>query len=192
MAQRRQAIEYLRDGHFTGCWQGRLMDGWGGRLNSLGGYTSNYLMKISSAGHQKERERERELWWLLGQMARQDPKKDLLLGGSIKVDKPKNETGLDTANSRQVNSNCMRDLQATMSAMDIIEWAQASISHNEERKHLVYYNKVVVLSAFVCMCYRKNKTFPPSVAFRLHSHRLHHPLGRYVCLLSSTKIPELL
>lgn len=82
-------------------------------------------------------------------MARQDPKKDLLLGGSIKLDKPKNETGLDTANSRQVNSNCMRDLQATMSAMDIIEWAQASISHNEERKHLVYYNKVVVLSACV-------------------------------------------
>lgn len=66
------------------------MDGWGGRLNSLGGYTSNYLMKISSVGHQKERERERELWWLLGQMARQDPKKDLLLGGPIKVDKPKN------------------------------------------------------------------------------------------------------
>lgn len=125
-------------------------------------------------------------------MARQDPKKDLLLGGSIKLDKPKNETGLDTANSRQVNSNCMRDLQATMSAMDLIEWAQASISHNEERKHLVYYNKVVVLSSFVCMCYRKNKTFPPSVAFRLHSHHLHHPLGRYMCLLSSTKIPELL
>lgn len=110
-------------------------------------------------------------------MARQDPKKDLLLGGSIKLDKPKNETGLDTANSRQVNSNCMRE---------------ASISHNEERKHLVYYNKVVVLSAFVCMCYRKNKTFPPSVAFRLHSHRLRHPLGRYMCLLSSTKIPGLL
>lgn len=37
------------------------MDGWGGRLNSLGGYTSNYLMKNSCAGHQKERERERTL-----------------------------------------------------------------------------------------------------------------------------------
>lgn len=40
-----------------------------------------------------KRKRERELWWLLGQMARQDPKKDLLLGGSIKVDKLKKKQG---------------------------------------------------------------------------------------------------